>query len=436
MKNPYNAIVSHVEHEVKETGKLSGWDVALKDNINMKDTLTTASSQMLSNYKSIYNATVVDHIIDSGAKITVKTSMDELGMGGTNRNAITGPVLNPYDNERISGGSSGGSAALSGAKLVRLAMGSDTGDSVRKPASYCGTVGVKPSYGRISRYGVIPYAASLDHVGYFTQNVEDAALALEVLAGHDPLDMTSSTKEVENYSELLDLDLKDKRIAVFKNVVDAVSRPEIKEAFNSLLEKLESQGAVIVHKEMDQTLAQAMMSTYIVLANGEAVTHHASYDGVRYGYAQEGSSLEEIMINTRTVGFSDFVKERMIYGQYAIEKDHHIDVFVKAKKVRRLLVEAYKEMLSDVDVILAPATPTVAPKIDDVSVDITSDTYLVGENHMVIDNFSGTPSMTIPLGCTDKMPFGINISAKAFEERIMFSYAKKIEEIVDWKGDF
>ncbi len=436
MKNPYNAIVSHVKHDVKETGKLSGWTVALKDNINMKDTITTASSKMLENYKSIYNATVVDKLIDGGANITSKTSMDELAMGGTNRSALTGPVENPYDITRISGGSSGGSAALSGAKLVRLAIGSDTGDSVRKPASYCGTVGVKPTYGRISRYGVLPYAASLDHVGYFTQNVKDAALALEVLAGHDVRDMTSSSVTVDNYSELLDLDLKDKKVAVFKNVVDAIDNEDITNAFNDIVTKLEAQGAVVVYKEMDQTLARAMISTYLVIANGEAVTSQASYDGVRYGLSLEGESLEDIMKKSRTAGFSDFVKERLIFGQYGIEEANHIDIFVKAKKVRRLLVDSYKEMLKDVDVILTPATPTVAPLMDKNGLDIKSDTYLIADNHMVINNFTGYPSMTIPMGDSDGLPFGINISAKAFDEEVMFQYANTIESIVDWKGAF
>ncbi len=434
--NPYNAIVSEVNHEVKKGDlPLSGWTVALKDNINMKDTLTTASSAILSNYKSVYDATVVQKLKDAGAEIVVKTSMDELGMGGTNRNALTGPVSNPYDETRISGGSSGGSAALSGARLVRLAMGTDTGDSIRKPASYCGSVGLKPSYGRISRYGVVPYAASLDHVGFFTENVKDAALALEVLSGKDPLDMTSLDVN-EKYSQDLNVDLKGKRIGIFKNVVDLIENESIKDALNKLLKDLKHQGAIIVEKEMDQDLIKTMLGVYLAIANGEAVTHHAAYDGVRYGNSKEGASLEEIMINTRSAGFSTFVKERLIYGQYAIEKLHHEKVFLKAKKVRRLLVEAYTDMLSDVDVILAPATPSVAPKIDQASFVVTSDMYLVAENHMVLQNFSGTPSLTLPLGKEDGLPFGLNISANYKEDHLLLKYAKEIESLIDWKGDF
>ena len=434
--NPYNAIVSEVNHEVKKGDlPLSGWTVALKDNINMKDTLTTASSAILSNYKSVYDATVVQKLKDAGAEIVVKTSMDELGMGGTNRNALTGPVSNPYDETRISGGSSGGSAALSGARLVRLAMGTDTGDSIRKPASYCGSVGLKPSYGRISRYGVVPYAASLDHVGFFTENVKDAALALEVLSGKDPLDMTSLDAN-EKYSQDLNVNLKGKRIGLFKNVVDLIENESIKKALNKLTEDLENRGAIIVEKEMDKDLIKTMLGVYLAIANGEAVTNHAAYDGVRYGNSIEGASLEEIMINTRSAGFSTFVKERLIYGQYAIEKLHHEKVFLKAKKVRRLLVEAYTDMLSDVDVILAPATPSVAPKIDQASFVVTSDMYLVAENHMVLQNFSGTPSLTLPLGKEDGLPFGLNISANYKEDHLLLKYAKEIESLINWKGDF
>lgn len=433
--NPYNAIVSLVEHEAKDNLPLSGWTVALKDNINMKDTLTTASSEMLSNYTSVYDATITKRLLDHGAKIVAKTSMDELGMGGTNRNALTGPVLNPYDETRISGGSSGGSAALSGARLVRLAIGTDTGDSIRKPASYCGSVGLKPSYGRLSRYGVVPYSASLDHVGFFAENVEDAAYALEVLSGIDPLDMTSLEAH-SDYTKDLDIDLKGKKIAVFKNVIDVVENESIKAAFNNFVEDLKAQGAIIIEKEMDQDLMRAMLGTYLVIANGEAVTHHASFDGVRYGKAKEGASLEEIMVNTRTSGFSTFVKERLIYGQYSIEKLHNERVFQKAKKVRRLLVESYHKMLEDVDVVIAPATPTPAPKLDHAGYDITADSYLIGENHMVLQNFSGYPSITLPLGKEGHLPFGLNVSAKGLEDHLLLQFAKAFENLIDWKGDF
>lgn len=431
-----NAIVSFVDPNEVTDGLISGWDIALKDNINMKDTLTTASCKLLSNHKSIYNAHVVDRLLDEGAVIVAKTSMDELGMGGTNLSAITGPVYNPYDITRISGGSSGGSAALVGAKAVRAALGSDTGDSVRKPAAYCGAVGVKPTYGRISRYGVIPYASSLDHVGYFTQNVADAACLLEVLAGRDDRDMTSSMEPVVSYSKLLDMDLEGKRIGIFKTVEDAIENEAIKASFVQFKEKLEAQGAILVEKTIEKTLMRTMLPVYSVISNSEAVANHANLDGVRFGLSQEGDSLEEIMKNTRTNGFSSLIKRRFIFGAFALDDANQKEVFDQAKKVRRLLVNAYASCFEDVDIMVTLASGTVAPKVENQLMDELSDAYLIGENHMAINNFSGYPSMTLPLDLVDGLPVGINISTQPFTEAKMFAYGQAFESLINWKGAF
>ncbi|AYV35070.1 amidase family protein [Erysipelothrix rhusiopathiae] len=431
-----NAIVSFVDPNEVTDGLISGWDIALKDNINMKDTLTTASCKLLSNHKSVYNAHVVDRLLDEGAVIVAKTSMDELGMGGTNLSAITGPVYNPYDITRISGGSSGGSAALVGAKAVRAALGSDTGDSVRKPAAYCGAVGVKPTYGRISRYGVIPYASSLDHVGYFTQNVADAACLLEVLAGRDDRDMTSSMEPVVAYSKLLDMDLEGKRIGIFKTVEDAIENVAVKTSFVQFKEKLEAQGAILVEKTIEKTLMRTMLPVYSVISNSEAVANHANLDGVRFGLSQEGDSLEEIMKNTRTNGFSSLIKRRFIFGAFALDDANQKEVFDQAKKVRRLLVNAYASCFEDVDIMVTLASGTVAPKVENQLMDELSDAYLIGENHMVINNFSGYPSMTLPLDLVDGLPVGINISTQPFTEAKMFAYGQAFESLINWKGAF
>lgn len=431
-----NAIVSFVDPNEVTDGLISGWDIALKDNINMKDTLTTASCKLLSNHKSIYNAHVVDRLLDEGAVIVAKTSMDELGMGGTNLSAITGPVYNPYDITRISGGSSGGSAALVGAKAVRASLGSDTGDSVRKPAAYCGAVGVKPTYGRISRYGVIPYASSLDHVGYFTQNVADAACLLEVLAGRDDRDMTSSMEPVVSYSKLLDMDLEGKRIGIFKTVEDAIENEAVKASFVQFKEKLEAQGAILVEKTIEKTLMRTMLPVYSVISNSEAVANHANLDGVRFGLSQEGDSLEEIMKNTRTNGFSSLIKRRFIFGAFALDDANQKEVFDQAKKVRRLLVNAYASCFEDVDIMVTLASGTVAPKVENQLMDELSDAYLIGENHMVINNFSGYPSMTLPLDLVDGLPVGINISTQPFTEAKMFAYGQAFESLINWKGAF
>lgn len=429
-KNTYNAIVSYVEIDNPNEGLLSGWDVALKDNINMRDTKTTAGSKMLENYTSIYNATVVDHLIAQGANIVAKTSMDEFGMGSYNFTALTGSVKNPHDPHRITGGSSGGSAALVAAKHVRMALGTDTGDSIRKPASYCGVVGFKPTYGLISRYGVIPYAGSLDHVGVFTQNVKDAALSLEVLSKKDPKDMT--THDIfKPYSALLDMDLKGKKVGIFKNVIDVITDEDVKTVFNNLVKTLEREGAIIVEKSIDQTLTHTLFPVYSIISNAEAITHHANLDGVRFGLQVEGDTLEALMTNSRSAGFGLQVKERFIYGAYVLENGNQFDIYDKARKVRRLLVESYTEMLADVDVMIAPAATQIAPLMKDINHDPKTNDMYFAENHMVIHNFSGYPSMTIPMGTSNEMPLGVNISAKAFEDDVVLAFANQVEKLVE-----
>lgn len=430
--NEFNAVVSFVEMEnpIKD-GKLSGWDVALKDNINMKGTLTTASSHMLSNYKSIYNATVVEKLLDAGVNVVAKASMDELGMGGYNLTAHTGPVLNPHNKAYSAGGSSGGSAALVASGLVRMALGTDTGDSVRKPASYTGVVGFKPSYGLISRYGVIPYAGSLDHVGIFTQTVKDAAISLEVLAGKDPHDMTTLDKDAVAYSNLLNIDLEGKRIGIFKNVVDVIEDENVLDVFNNLLSKLESKGAILVEKSLDQDLARTLFPTYSVISNAEAITHHANLDGLRFGLSKEGETLEEVMIHSRSEGFGLQVKERFIYGAYALENDNQFTIYDQARKVRQLLVDAYTAFYDDVDVMIVPASPSTAPRLDADAKDSKTDLFLIAENHMVINNFSGYPSITVPMGLIDNMPIGVNISAFKQEDAKLLGFAKQFETILE-----
>ncbi len=431
-----SAIVEAISIQDKHEGKLKDWDIAVKDNIHVLDTHTTASSKMLENFVSVYQATVIDKLLDEGAHLTAKTSMDELAMGGSNRSALTGPVSNPYDETRISGGSSGGSAALVGAGKVRAALGTDTGDSIRKPAAYCGCVGLKPSYGRISRYGVIPYAPSLDHVGFFTQNVHDAALLLEVSAGRDDLDMTSSFEDVEQYSDFLKMDLEGQRIGVFKSVHDQIQNKEVLALYDDFAQKLEAKGAILVDKSMDMDLMRSILGTYVLIANAEATSSHANLDGVRFGLREEGEDLESLMRNSRGKGFGYEAKRRFILGAYAFKHGEDEILFNKAKRVRRLLVDAYAALFDDIDVLISLAAPDVAPKIE-VSEEIEwNDEELIANNYMALDNLSGFPSMTIPLGLLDSMPLGLNISARPFEEAALFAYASEFEKIIDWKGRF
>ena len=424
-----NNIVTFVEPEVKGEGKLNNVAVVLKDNVNTKGILTTASCAILDNYVPVYNATITDKIEAAGGVIVAKASMDELAMGGTNLTALTGPVHNPYNLERISGGSSGGSAVAVASGAVALAIGSDTGDSVRKPASFNGIVGVKPTYGRISRYGIIPYSSSLDHVGYFTTNVKDAALALEVLAGRDDRDMTSSQLPVEDYSKNLNADVKGRKILVFKNVTDAISNKDVLESFNKVVDGLREKGAVIEEVYFDETLMRALLPTYYIIANAEATANHSNLSGLLFGERKQGKSIDELMINSRTAGFGPWIKKRFVIGSYALKEDNQERIFRKAQKIRRLIVGDVMAKLKDADGLLAPAAPSTAPLINQTSTNELTDEYLVADNHMIIGNFAGLPSITLPMGYSDGLPLGVNLTCNPFKEQEMFNISSVIESI-------
>ncbi|MFV0479364.1 MAG: amidase family protein [Anaerorhabdus sp.] len=427
-----NAVVSFVEvqdqlESMNCEGKLAGVMVALKDNVSTKGIRTTASSRILDNYVPVFDATITKKLKDAGAIIVAKASMDELGMGGTNLNAATGAVKNPWDLSRISGGSSGGSAALVASGAVPLAIGTDTGDSVRKPAAFCGVVGVKPTYGRISRYGIVPYASSLDHVGYFTTNVMDAAYALEVLAGRDELDMTSSLKEVECYTEKASGKIQGKTIGVLENVVESIHNEEIKNQFNELIQVMEKQGAIIKKIKLDQDLMRSILPTYYLIANCEATANHANLDGVRFGVQQEGASAEEVMANSRTAGFGYYLRQRLMVGSYGLFVENQEKLFRKAQRVRRVLVDALAKEFKEIDCLVAPAAPNIAPKVDAESTEMMTDEVLIADNFMILGNFSGYPSITLPMGFVENCPTGINLTCRPFEESEMFNIAQAFE---------
>ena len=430
-----NAMVSFIDptEQIKNLENISkdrpfyGLPVVLKDLVNMKDTRTTGSSGILDNYISPYDATITQKLKDAGAIIIGKASCDTFGMGGTNMTAWTGPVANPYDLSRMSGGSSGGSAVLVATGVVPMAIGTDTGDSIRKPASFNHIVGFKPTYGRISRYGVIPYASSLDHVGVFTTNVKDAALSLEVLAGRDDRDMTSSSLPVLNYRDFCVGDLKGKRIGIIKNVVDSIKNKETLVQFKEICEKLESKGAIITSIRLNEDLMHAFLPTYYIIANAEATANHSNLDSLRFGVLKEGQTMDESMIKSRTAGFGKVLKKRFVIGSYALFTENQEEVFRKAQKVRRLIVEDVKRVLSEVDVIMAPASGQGAPKFDDATSDQLSKEYLIAENYMALANFSGYPSITVPMGLVDGLPVGINLTAYAHEDAKLLDIAYGIE---------
>ena len=436
-----NAVVSFVEvdkqlEELKEKETslpFYGVPIALKDNVSTKGIRTTASSRILDDYIPVFDAHIVKKLKEAGAVIIAKTSMDELGMGGTNLSAYTGPVLNPYDTSRISGGSSGGSAALVAAGVVPFAIGSDTGDSVRKPASFCGVVGMKPTYGRISRYGIIPYASSLDHVAYFTRSVKDAALSLEVLAGRDDNDITSSQLPVETYLKNCQGDLKGKRIVVLKNVVDSIGEERIVASFEELITKMEEAGAIVTSLSMDRDLLRSMVGTYYIISNCEATANHSNLDGLRFGVQESGEDVEDVMTNSRTKGLSTYIRKRFVIGGYGLSEENQERLFKKAQRVRRKLVDEFQALLKDADVVIAPASGQAATKLEGASAgDPLSDECLIAENYLVLGNFSGYPSITVPMCMVDGLPVGVNLTSKPFTESELFNIAFGVENITGY----
>lgn len=422
--------------EFDENDLLSGIPYVLKDNYNTKGIKTTASSRMLEDYVPVYNAFVVDQLSKHGVHLVGKASMDELAMGGTNKSALTGPVYNPWDVRRIAGGSSGGSAALVASGLVPFATGSDTGDSIRKPAGYCGIVGFKPSWGRISRYGVIPYASSLDHMGMFTRNVRDAAIVLEAMAGRDDRDMTSSFKEVPHYIKHLTSDIKNVKIGVLRSVSDEIRNEEIKENFEMVVNTFKKLGATVEDVTMDKTLLRTILPSYTIIANSEATSNHSCLDGIRYGNRQEGETPDDVMINSRTNGFGAHIKRRFILGNLALATENQEKMFRKAQKVRRIIVEELNKIYDDYDIILTPNCGSVAPLVDEANDDRLSDEYLILENHLALGNFAGTPSLTLPSGFVDGMPIAVNVMGRLFEEQTVLNTAYALEEELGLKNQF
>ncbi|MCR1959440.1 Asp-tRNA(Asn)/Glu-tRNA(Gln) amidotransferase subunit GatA [Thomasclavelia cocleata] len=423
-----NALNNIKDIKINDDEILKGIPGVFKDNFNTKGIKTTASSKMLEDYVPVYNATVVEKLFDKGISLIGKSSMDELAMGGTNKSALTGPVFNPWDSTRIAGGSSGGSAALVGSGIVPFALGSDTGDSIRKPAGFCGIVGFKPTWGRISRFGVIPYASSLDHVGAFTRNVRDMAIVTEALAGYDKRDMTSSTRDVPHYLQELNSDIKGMKIAVLKTISNEIRNVEIKNNFNHVVETFKQLGAIVEEVEIPVYLAKAILPTYTIIANSEATSNHSCLDGIKYGDRQPGSSTDEVMINSRTDGFGAHIKRRFILGNIALATENQERMFRKAQRVRRLIVEEMNKIYDNYDIILTPNGGGIAPKLDEANDDRLSDEYLILENHLALGNFAGTPSISIPSGFCEGMPIAVNIMGRLFEEQTVFNVAYALEQ--------
>ncbi len=411
----------------KTLGKLFGVVVALKDVISYKDHQLTASSKILEGYTAVYNATAVEKLLAEDAIIIGRVSCDEFAMGSSNENSVYGVVKNPVDEERVPGGSSGASAVAVKAGLCTVSLGSDTGGSVRQPASFCGVIGLKPTYGRVSRYGLIAYGSSFDQIGAITNSVEDAAIVLEVIAGKDEYDSTVSLKEVDPYSELLnnEEDFASVRIGYYKDAIENESIDiDVRNACKQVLEKLESKGCKVEPIELKEL--DYIVPTYYVLTSAEASSNLSRYDGIKYGYKSENATnLESTYKKSRSEGFGIEVKRRIMSGTFVLSSGYYDAYYSKAQKVRRIISDKSKDALKKYDFIMCPTTPSPAYKIGEVADDPIA--MYLGDIFTVQANLTGLPAISLPL-CESKngLPIGIQFTTANFEEGKLLKFANSL----------
>lgn len=438
----FNSFVTIMDKkEEKESNSLiSGIPYALKDNFSTKGILTTASSNILKDYVPVYDATAYKKLKDAGAVLVGKTVLDELAMGGTGTTGHTGIVRNPWDKTRQIGGSSAGSAAAVALGIVPFSIGSDTGDSIRKPAAFGGVVGFKPTYGRISRYGLFAFASSLDHVGCFARCVRDAAIVTDILKGQDERDMTSLPDEDIKYTDVIDNDIKGKKLFYIKEITDKTlykdageETLEILDKFQETIEECKKLGFIVEEVSFDEKLLKAIYPSYMTISSAEATSNNSNLTGIPFGPRGEGSSINKIMFDARTKGFSELIKRRFILGSYILQRENQERLFKNAGRLRHLIVDKMNELYKTYDAMILPASGGVAPKFNN-EIDRMSDRYLILENHMAIGNFGGFPSITIPNGFVNGMPIGINITGRVFEDALTLNIANKIEEALGYKG--
>ena len=441
-QDEYNSFVTILDKfKMKESKSLlSGIPYALKDNISTSGILTTASSNILSDYVPVYDATVYKKLKNSGAVLVGKTTLDELAMGGTGTTGHTGVVKNPWDKERLIGGSSAGSTSAVSLGLVPFAIGSDTGDSIRKPASLGGVVGFKPTYGRISRYGLFAFASSLDHVGTITRNVYDTAVVMDAIKGKDFNDMTSLEDEDINYVDKLEDSIKGKKLFYIKEICNKDMYKDTKDEvlikvlddFYSTLDKLREEGFIIEEVSVDKKLLEAIYPSYMSISCAEATSNNANLTGIPFGPRKEGETYEEVMFKARTEGFSELIKRRFILGSFILQKENQDKLFLNACRVRHLIVDRINELFKDYDGMILPATGGVAPKFDEESEKL-SDRYLILENHLAIGNFGGFPSITLPFTMVNNLPIGINLTGRVKEDSLVLNMANYIEKVTGLK---
>ncbi len=414
-------------------GLLSGVPIAVKDLFCTKDVRTTAGSKILHNFIPTYESTVTSNLWSKGAFLLGKLNCDEFAMGSSNETSFFGNVVNPYGKQLVPGGSSGGSASALAAELTPATIGTDTGGSIRQPASFTGIVGLKPTYGRCSRWGIAAFASSLDQAGPMTKNVEDCALLLQAMSGYDPKDSTSVDAKVENYSSKLTENVKGLKIGI-PNEYRVDNMPtEIDNLWKQGIDYLKDAGAIIKNISLPHTVYA--LPAYYIVAPAEASSNLARYDGVKYGHRAKGKNLIEMYENTRSEGFGDEVKRRILIGTYVLSSGYYDAYYLKAQKVRQLIKNDFDKVFSDVDAILTPSTPSSAFKIGDKTDDPVS--MYLNDIFTVPVNLSGLPAISVPAGYDENnLPLGLQIIGKAFDEQTILNLSLAIEKRANFKKNF
>ena len=416
-------------------GDLEGIPLGIKDLFCTKGIETTACSNFLKGFVKPYESTVTTKLLDAGANFIGKLNMDEFAMGGSNETSAFGPVINPYskDVNLVAGGSSGGSAAAVSARMCAAATGTDTGGSIRQPSAFCGVTGIKPTYGRCSRYGVIAFASSLDQAGPIAKDVRDCAIMLKNMAGYDEKDATSAKVDVPDFEKFLSGNVKGMRIGIPKEYrVDGLNE-EVASYWDKASEMLKDRGAEIVEISLPNT--KYALATYYIIAPAEASSNLARYDGLRYGNRVDGNSIDEMYINSRTKGFGKEVKRRIMVGTYVLSAGYYDAYFLKAQKVRRLIRDDFVKAFEKCDVILTPTSPVAAFPIGDKTMQDDPIAMWLNDVYTVSVSLAGLPAMSLPIGLNKKgLPLGMQIIGKAFDEQSVFEAASALEKQVGFEG--
>ncbi len=429
LNSRYNCYLDIFDEAAATTeGKLSGMSVAVKDVLAVNDKLLTCGSKFLSNFRSLYTATAVERLVNAGAHLTGKTNMDEFAMGSSNENSAFGPVRNPWDMTRVPGGSSGGSAVAAAIGSCDIALGTDTGGSIRQPAAFTGTVGFKPTYGRISRYGLVAFASSFDTVGTFSRTLDAAARALEVMSGYDPHDMTSANVPVDHYSAALTKSAKGFKIGLPEEYYGEGIDEDIRDAMAETMLKLSAAGCELVPLSMPNT--KYSIAVYYILTTAEASSNLARFDGIRYGVrSKDAKSLEETYIKSRDEGFGSEVKRRIMLGTYVLSHGYYDAYYKRAQQVRRLIRNDFTDAFTKCDAILTPTTPTTAFKLGEKVSDPLA--MYLNDIFTVSANIAGLPAASIPIGRDSTgLPIGAQLITSAFNESLIFTLGKEIYEDV------